>query len=202
MADDAIIRSTLGECATIAAGFPFRGAVDGLEEGSVAVIQMRNVDNTSGVDWAALATVDLPTKRQPDLLASGDVILTTRGRRYFALALSKIPVPTVCSPHFFVIRAHAVPALLPEFLAWQINQKPAQEYLQQAATGSHILNLTRGAVAALPIMIPSMHTQKAAVALADAAQREVAALQALIDNRRAELDAVATQILNTERLSA
>lgn len=199
MNDDAILKAELLECANIAAGFPFRGAVDRLASGTISVIQMRNIDDISGVDWAALASVDLPTKRQPDLLLPGDVILSARGRRYSALALTDIPAPTVCSQHFYVLRVRKAPAILPGFLAWQINQRPAQDYLQQAATGSHALSLTRSAVAALPIMIPSMHTQKATVALADAAQREVAALQALIDNRRAELEAVATQILNTER---
>lgn len=202
MSDTAKLYASLGECAMIAAGFPFRGAVDSLAKGSVAVVQMRNVEDAGGVDWPALTRVELPTKREPDLLMPGDVILTTRGRRYFALALTEIPVPAVCSPHFFVIRVRPAYALLPEFLAWQINQKPAQDYLQQSATGSHILNLTRGAVEALPLTIPPLHTQAAAVALASAAQREAAVLQALIDNRRCELDAVATQILNPERLSA
>lgn len=201
MSFDAETSTPLSKVAAISAGFPFRGAIDVLENGPIAVIQMRNVDD-AGVAWDALARVTLPTKREPDLLEPGDVILSTRGRRYFALALNEIPTPAVCSPHFFVMRATSNSALLPEFLAWQINQRPAQEHLQQAATGSHILNLTRAAVAALPIIIPPMRTQKAAIALAQIAQREVTALQALIENRRVELDAIATQILNTERLSA
>ena len=193
---------SLGECTAISAGFPFRGAIDTLAKGGVAVIQMRNVDDARGVDWAELTKVELPTKRKLDLLMPGDVILTTRGRRNFALALTDIPVPAVCSPHFFVIRVRHPNTLMPEFLAWQINRKAAQEHIQQSATGSYILNLTRGAVESVPITIPPLPTQAAAVALASAAHREVATLQALIDNQRSLIDVVAAKILNPERPTA
>lgn len=191
----------LGQCARISAGFPFRGAVDALDPGPVAVIQMRNVEG-DGVDWASLVKVELPTKRVPDLLAEGDVIFTTRGRRNFALALAGIPGAAVCSPHFFVIQPHEPDRLRPDFLAWQINQKPAQEHLQQAATGSHILNITRGAIESLPIAIPPLEVQRTIVALADAARSESALINALLDNRQRQLDTVAAQILNPERFSA
>lgn len=199
---DAKICTRLADCATISSGFPFRGAVDALPGGEVAVIQMRNVDGTKGVDWAALTKVDLPTKRKPDFLVPGDVILATRGRRNFALALTDVPGPAVCSPHFFVIRVRQPHAVMPEFLAWQINQKAAQEHIQQSATGSHILNLTRSAVEAVPISIPPQSIQAAAVAMSNTALREVAVLQALIDNQRSLIEVVATKILNPERPTA
>lgn len=199
---DAKIYARLVDCATISPGFPFRGAVDLLPEGEVSVIQMRNVGDAQGVDWTALTKIDLPTKRKPDLLVPGDVILTTRGRRNFALVLTTVPYPAVCSPHFFVIRVRQPQIIMPEFLAWQINQKAAQEHMQQSATGSYILNLTRSAVESVPISIPPIPTQAAVVAVANTAQREVSVLQALIDNQRSLIEVVATKILNPERPSA
>jgi hypothetical protein len=193
--------SRLIEHVGVAAGYPFRGAVDALESGPVAVIQMRNVEGGL-VGWPSLARVELPTKRSPDFLASGDVIFTTRGRRNFALALEDIPGLAVCSPHFFVLKSREPGKLLPAFLAWQINQKPAQEYLQQAATGSHILNITRAAIENLPIALPPVNVQRAILELDDAARRERSLVNALIDNRQRQLDAVAAHILIPERLSA
>lgn len=185
----------------MSAGFPFRGAIDALEAGDVAVIQMRNVEGEP-IDWASLARVALPTKRAPDFLASGDVIFTTRGRRNFALALDDVPGPAVCSPHFFVMQSREPDKLLPAFLAWQINQKPAQEYLQQAATGSHILNITRAAIEGLPLALPPVDVQHALLELASAARHERGLLNALIDNRQRQLDAVSAKILISERLPA
>lgn len=162
---------------------------------------MRNIERGL-IDWPSLTRVALPTQRAPEFLASGDVIFTTRGRRNFALVLDDVAGLVVCSPHFFVLQSRAPDGLLPAFLAWQINQKPAQEYFQQAATGSHILNITRGAIESLPLALPPVAVQGAIVALADAAQRERDLVSALIDNRQRQLDAVAARILNSERTPA
>jgi hypothetical protein len=186
--------SSVGEICRVSAGYPFRGAIDALPPGPVAVVQMRNVD-AEAVDYDGLTRVSLPTTRRPDFLQAGDVIFTTRGRRNSALALKDVPGLAVCSPHFFVLRVMEPEVLLPGFLAWLINQKPAQEYLQQAATGSHILNITRGAIEGLPVAIPSMEVQRALVALADQARRERELMHALIDNRQLQLDAISTLIL-------
>lgn len=191
----------LREAARVSAGYPFRGSIDALEPGPVAAVQMRNVESDA-VDWASLTRVSLPTKRSADYLNSGDVIFTTRGRRNTAVALDNVPGLAVCSPHFFVLRVNDPESLLPKFLAWQINQKPAQDYLQQAATGSHILNITRGAIEGLPVAIPSIDVQRGIVALAETGARERHLLHALEVNRQRHLDALAHLILTPERFPA
>lgn len=196
MRDTALELTSIGEICRVSAGYPFRGAVDALSPGPVAVVQMRNVDAET-IDYDSLTRVSLPTKRHPDFLQTGDVIFTTRGRRNSALALEDVPGLAVCSPHFFVLRVIQPEALLPEFLAWQINQKPAQEYLQQAATGSHILNITRGAIESVPVAIPSLEVQRALVALAEQARRERELMHALISNRQCQLDAISASILTS-----
>lgn len=191
----------LSQVTSLRAGYPFRGAIDALERGEVAVIQMRNIEGEL-IDWPSVTRVALPAKRAPEFLANGDVIFTTRGRRNFALAIEDVAGPAVCSPHFFVLQSREPDRLLPAFLAWQINQKPAQEYLQQAATGSHILNITRAAIESLPLALPPVAVQRAIVELADTAQRERDLVNALINNRQRQLDAVAARILISERIPA
>lgn len=190
---------SLVDIADIRAGYPFRGAIDALDRGDVGAIQMRNVDEVIGVDWSAVTRVKLPSQRSADLLVPGDLIFTTRGRRNFALALDSIPCKAVCSPHFFVIRVFDETHIMPSFLAWQINQRSCQDYLQQAATGSHILNITRGAIEALPLALPSLAIQSALMAVVDTAQHERRILNELISNRAREIDAIAADILKFER---
>ena len=196
---DACPKSSLVDFCSVSSGYPFRGAIDGLPPGPVAVIQMRDVSN-GPPDYESLTRVTLPTERRLDLLKPADVIFTTRGRRNSALALREVPGPAVCSPHFFILRTRDSRSLLPEFIAWQINQKPAQASLQQAATGSYILNITRAAIEGMPIAIPPLEVQHAIVELANAARRERDLINVLIDNRQRQLDAVAAQILTPERL--
>lgn len=180
----------LSEVAEIAAGHPLRCAVDELPEGDVGVVQMRNVDPNLGVDWRGVSTVELPPTRRVDLLKAGDIIFSTRGARNYAVVLDHVPFAAVCSPHFFVIRARSQ-AVDPRFLAWQINQAPAQEYFQREATGSHILNIRREVIERLEIVAPPLPRQAAIAAFAEAAQRERQVLLATIDNRQKQMNALA-----------
>ena len=190
---------SLNGLASIAAGYPLRGAVDALPVGDVAVIQMGNVHPETGVDWASTQRIALPSKRSANFLASDDVIFTTRGTRNFALALGQIPGLAVCSPHFFVMRVIDPCRIIPAFLAWQINQRPAQEYLRREATGSYILNIRREVIENLPLAIPPLEPQRAIIALADAARAERGTLTRLIDNRNQQLEAIALGLVIPER---
>jgi type I restriction modification DNA specificity protein len=181
---------TLVEVSEIAAGHPLRSGVDEFPPGDTGVIQMRNVDPETGVDWASVSRVELPPARRIELLKPGDVIFSTRGTRTYAVALGAAPFPAVCSPHFFVLRIRGG-TIEPRFLAWQINQAPAQEYLQREATGSHILNIRREVIERLEIVIPSLARQAAIVAFADDVTREKRLLSALIENRQHQMNALA-----------
>ena len=195
----AYLRESLGDVAAISAGYPLRGAVDELTSGDVAIVQMRNVDADGGVNWREVQRIALPSKRLPAYLAVGDIIFTTRGTRNFALALDTVEGEAVCSPHFFVIRVLDANRIAPAFLAWQINQRTAQEYFQREATGSHILNIRREVIENLPLSIPPLATQRAIVALADAARAERAKLAKLIENRNHQIEAIALDLHRSER---
>lgn len=180
----------LAEAAEISAGHPLRAGVDELLPGDVGVIQIRNVDPDTGVDWKSVPRVELPPARRIEFLNPGDVIFSTRGTHTYAVALGAVPFPAVCSPHFFVLRVQRG-AIEPRFLAWQINQPAAQEYLQREATGSHILNIRREVIERLEIVIPSLARQAAIVAFADDVTREKRLLSALIENRQQQMNALA-----------
>lgn len=187
---------SLKALAELSAGYPFRGKIDALPEGDVAVIQMRNVDPDTGIDWSELTHVELPGRAKRAYLSSGDIILSTRGGRNFAYFIKEVPGHAVCSPHFFVVRVAPQSDLLPEFLAWQMNQKPAQDYFTANATGSYILNLRREVVEHLRVVVPPIKQQQLAIVLDETVRAERDILNQLIDNRAAELNALALQLLS------
>lgn len=190
----------LGELATVSAGYPFRGKVDDLASGDVAVIQMRNVDPQSGIDWRQLSRIELPRASTKAMLRHGDVILSTRGGRFYPYYIGEFEGEAVCSPHFFILRVKTQ-AILPQFLAWQIKQKPAQDYFVAGATGSNILNIKRDVVENLPIALPPLSQQHHIGDLDEAMRNERSILTQLIDNRAAEMSAIAQQLLATAFLS-
>ena len=188
----------LVQVAKISAGHPLRLGVDEFSAGDTGVIQMRNVDPEVGVDWPSVSRVELPPARRIEFLNPGDVIFSTRGVRTYAVALDATPFPAVCSPHFFVLRIRES-SVQPRFLAWQINQGPAQEYLQREATGSHIPNIRREVIERLEIVVPPLARQTAIVAFAEAVSREKRLLSALIENRQQQINALAAGLRTSNK---
>ncbi len=189
------VRKSLSDLAAISAGHPIRDAVRDVPGGEVAVVQIKNVDAKTGVDWSGVARTHLTGRREPDWLKPGDVIFAARGQRNVAVCIDKPPGKSVCSPHFFLIRVRDSKTVLPEFVAWQMNVPKAQQYFAESATGSYIKSIRRQALEDLPVLIPSLEKQHLLVRLAKAAQREKQILEQLIENRRQELELVAGELL-------
>jgi len=182
----------LNEVAAISAGHPLRGSAESLEEGEAPFIQLKNVDPSSGIDWPEVVRVDLPSARAPKWLSATDVIFSARGSRNYAYALTDVPDQSVCSPHFFVLNLKDTNTVIPEFLAWQLNQKPAQEYFKRTAVGTQaVTTVRRPALEALPLIVPSLQKQKLIAEFWRAALKEQAALKQLINNRIKQSDAIA-----------
>lgn len=159
---------------------------------------MKDVDPDEGVRWPGLTSTDLPGKKQPDWFKPGDLLFVARGSHSFALHLEEIPSPTVLSPHFFHLTVNENAGILPSFLAWQINQKPAQQYLRKSAEGTQILNIRRKVLEDMPIVVPSLHKQETISQLHGIWQREKQVLQALSDNLTHIMDGLAQQVLREE----
>lgn len=172
-------------------GYPFRGAIDPVAAGTVVVVQMKDVSAMATMDWDAVVRTELTGRREPDWLASGDVLFVARGNHYYASALQAVPNRSVCGPHLYHLRLKRGSAVLPGFLAWQINQPPIQRLLRQAAEGTNQLSIRRAELEALPISVPSLAVQEHIVGLAEAAVRERALLDHLILNRERQLNALA-----------
>lgn len=187
--------STLGDVAEIRVGYPFRAAITEVPNGSVRVVQIRDVSPAGLRQREALMATELEGRKEPDWLLDQDVLFVARGANPYASLLTDPPPRTVCSPHIYVIRVKHPAQLLPAFLVWQLNQSPAQRYLRQSAEGSHQLSVRRSMLDKTPIQIPSIAWQRAAIALERMAYAERDALQALIKNRETELAILAEHLL-------
>lgn len=176
-------------------GHPFRGAITETPGGSVAVIQMKDVSPAGLKSCDELIRTEIRGRKEPDWLQDGDILFTARGASNYACVVTGLPDRTVCTPHLYVLRLKRHGQVLPEFLAWQLNQWPVQRYLAQAAEGSAQLSIRKPVLEAVPIKVPPMAKQQAIVALAKLATAEQHVLQSLLRNREMELAAIAEQWL-------
>lgn len=199
--NNAAVKNSLRDLAHIRAGHPFRGAVELVDSGSVAVVQMKDILPNGKIDWSSVVRTELAGRKEPDWLKPGDLLFVTRGSRYYAVWVDQLPGLAVCGPHLFHLTVQDSDRVLPEFLAWLVGQGPVQRQLLQAASGSLQLSVTRQSLEALEISLPSIKTQRLIADLASMAARERDLLTALIHNREQELEALACALASGQPLN-
>jgi len=182
-------RSTkLSDIASIRQGHPFRGAITAFPDGPVRVIQLKNLSASGVHDPCDLLRTRLHPRKAPDWVQEGDVLLAARGALPLAVLLCNPPADTVCSPHLYVIRVSDHERIMPAFLAWQLNQEGAQEYLRRQSAGS--------AIEELRVQLPPLLLQQRIVSIARAAQLEKLHCEQMIAARHQEVARYAAHILD------
>jgi len=193
---------TLRCLATIHPGYPFRGKLPVDKEGNAFVVQFRHLVVGASLDDKEGKTLDrvtLPGRRRPDYLRPGDILFMARGTRNDAAVVKSLPHNTVCTPNFFHLRLKPEAfKLMPEFLAWQLNQIDAQRYFAMCSQGSAAPSVTKTQLGDLPVVVPPIEQQKLMMKLAEAARREQVLLEQLIENRQRMTDAVAQKLLRPD----
>ena len=191
------VATPLNLFADVRAGYSFRGSVPETAGGEALAVQMRDIDALRGVRWPGVVRTRLEGRRAPDWLRRDDILFAIRGTRNIAVCLDDVPAPAVASQYFFLIRVRDPAELLPEFLAWQINQQPAQRYLGSNAEGSDQLSIRRGVLEGLPVAVPPLAAQRRLIDLVHTVRAERETLERLIDNRERQLQAIVRDLLTT-----
>jgi len=145
----------LKEVVHIAAGYPFRGKIPEKPDGSLSILQMKDISPNYNVAWDSLAKVDPLPNRKPVFLKKEDVVFNGRGTRIFAQNVGSVPCKVVAAPQLFVLSPKDHKALPSSYLTWYINSSFGQSYLYKNARGTSILNVTRSTLENFPIWIPS-----------------------------------------------
>jgi hypothetical protein len=185
----------LSTLASVRQGHPFRGAIRAVAEGDVQVIQLKDLAvDALRPDVPLLRTV-LRARKTPDWVRDQDILIAGRGNHPLAMLLRDPPPATLCSPHLYVLRVDHPQQVLPAFLAWQLNQPPAQQYLRRQSAGSRQQSIRRSVLDQLPVQVPPVAKQHRILALARRVRDEQDCLEALIRNRQQQLAAVAAQML-------
>ncbi|MDU0112291.1 restriction endonuclease subunit S [Psychrosphaera aquimarina] len=187
----------LKEVTKIRAGHPFRGRIDAKDDAESKVIQIKDIDNDGVINWNNLVRTNVETQRgSTGWLTSGNIIIASRGPRNIASCITLEPeVPTVCSPHFFIITITNPKIIMPEFLAWQLNQAIAKRYFELSAEGSLQVGIRKSVIEEFDISVPDIEIQKNIVELAKTSLKEKNVMLQLIHNRELQLKAIANSIL-------
>jgi hypothetical protein len=173
--------------ADILPGVAFRVGLTHEPDGNALVVQMKDVSPGEPPRWSGM--IRTTVSERATFLEVNDILLQMRGGKYFAVHLRELPAPAVANQHFFILRCK--PEILPEFLTWQLNHGPAQQYFLQNEAGSAQRSLRRTDIENLPLVVPSLQEQRLFANIAETCRRENEALRARIELNQQLMDGLA-----------
>jgi len=179
----------LADVADIRIGYPFRGKIDFDVAGSIPVIQLRNFATDLSLAPAPLLAVKQLPAADRHALQEGDVLYASKGERNFAFAVPATLRGAIPASYFFVLHART-PEVLPEYLAWYLNQPPAKNFLRShAVRGTHMPVIPKSIFEQCPITVPPLAIQRAIIKL-DELRRAEKHLTEKLDAAKAKLVAM------------
>lgn len=168
------------EVATVRSGHSFRTAVEEMQEGNAYVVQMRDVSLERGINFSSLikTTID-----RPSYLQENDILFVPRGNNNIALLVGEEANERrlVAINHFMVITVEQN-KVDPGFLAWWLNQRPAQHYFERQSEGTAIRNIRRAILENAPVSLPSIEQQELILELIESIKQKRNIYKKLIES--------------------
>ena len=175
---------TLSQVCTIQTGFTARERLDPVEHGNVLVLQLRDVAPNGTIDFHNLTRIQLDRVPEKYLVQSGDVVFRSRGESTTAAVIdSQLPLPALAVLPLIILRPDPQ-ALSSAYLAWVINQGPAQRHFEENAQGTSLRMVSRSSLDTLPLAVPSLEMQQSILRIDALAERERELAQQLTHARR------------------
>jgi restriction endonuclease S subunit len=139
--------------------------------GELVYLQSRHFDENGQLN--AELYPDLPAKdiSEKHILKDGDVIFAAKGTRNFATVFENHNEPSVASTSFFVLRI-SYNKVLPQYLAWFLNNQATQALLKTQAIGTAIPSISKQVLENLEISVPDMERQQVILQIAELRNRE------------------------------
>jgi restriction endonuclease S subunit len=184
------MKQKIQEIADIQIGYQFRGKVETDPQGTHKVIQIRDLDELPFLKAENLQTVMLKGGTERYLVNENDVLFLSRGHKNYAIPINIPLINTIAASYFFILRIKR-DKVLPDYLAWYINQAPAQEYLHSIARrGTHIPLVPLSAFNELVVDLPDTETQKRIVEVSKLLEKENYLIMQLQEKRSQLIKAV------------
>jgi restriction endonuclease S subunit len=176
-------RFLLKDIAEIQSGYLFKSRIVHDKEGNVQVIQLKDMDDSGRLLPDHLAVVNMDSIKDKYYLKKGDILFKAKSNKNVAGVVNRdlgIAVPTV---HYLVVRVRAA-AVIPEYLAWFMNQKPARKFLEARSAGTTIPIVTKKVLENMEVIMPPVETQQKVVAVSHLFLKEKEIMEQLIGKRK------------------
>jgi len=172
----------LVDVAEVKMGYPFRSRLEPVSTGDLAVIQMKDIDDSNRLNPATAVKISMPQLRdRSHLLRKGDLLFRSRGNRYSAALVSTDVGRSVLAAPLLLIRPYGVTS---DYLCWLLNTSPYQARLAALSEGTSLRMISAEALRNLELPIPSRDCQQRIAEAAALANREQELLAEIAAQRR------------------
>lgn len=180
----------LAEISDIHSGYTARGRLDPLTVGGVPALLLRDVGINGEVPGDDFQRYDLGELSDRYFVSGGEVVFRSRGEPNAAAVIrDPLPEPVVVVVPLVIMRPDKS-RILPEYLAWAINQPDAQRRLGAEAQGTSLRMIPMAALENLKIAVPDLLTQKRIIKLDSLARQEGQLLRQLAARREGLVSAI------------
>ena len=150
----------LNSVADIKVGYQARASIKLKVKGSHKLIQGKNFGFNRSVLPRELISFSPIGNPEKYAVKKYDILFQARGSGHFACCLTGLIGKNVLvASSLYIIRVKTK-QIIPEYLAWQINQSQAQIYFKAQAGATGISFVSKSILMQLKIIIPDLKTQK------------------------------------------
>lgn len=189
------MKKKISQIAEIKSGYLFKEGISPDREGNVSVVQLKDVNERGILNSQELQRVSMDKIGSENFLSVGDVILKAKTNRPVS-AVIKEPLPNaIATAHYFIITLKRQ-EVIPGYLSWYLNQRPAQIYFNRNAGGTRIQVINKQLLGNLEIVVPDIKTQEAIEKVYALHQREQNLMDVIKEKKH---DLVLAQLLGVVR---
>lgn len=163
-----------------------------VSKGEIVYLQAKHFNENGQLLTILYPDLKADDVNEKHLLRQGDILFAAKGTKNFAAVYEMNDIAAVASTTFFVIRIIGN-AVLPDYLAWVLNNPVSQNFLKKNAIGSAIVSISKAVLEELEVVIPPIEKQKNILEIAKLSKRENSILSKIAELKHQQIQ---QQIIN------
>ncbi len=192
------MKQQIRQFSTVKTGYSFRTRLEPTENGSVFVIQMKDLLSNNTVNCTELARIDVDFVKKHPFAKEGDLIFRSRGKSSTTAIITENPGKAIVAAPLLKVRITKPELVLPEYLNWYISQREAQSFLASRAKNTAQKVVSKRDLEDMDVFLPDMRTQELIVESAALANKESLILNQLTEKRNQKLSALLMNLAKGE----
>jgi restriction endonuclease S subunit len=148
----------LENIARIRTGYQFRERAPFSPDGRHSVVHLPESSRARLLDELEFQRVNLQNIKSSDLITQGDILLRAKGNNHYAVYVDRSLSDCLASGLALIIQCDKE-KLYPPFLAWYLNQAPAQSFLSKISAGTSIPVVGKKPLLEMPVPLPPLEKQ-------------------------------------------